>query len=177
MRVDPGRRRGKHRFVPISFFDLLADDGWEPLGFFQGDPTFYWDEGGFIANAPVDIAATLDGAVWRSTNVEVPFRWQGRKIRAGFTVPKRHVNRPQLMIVVGGELTVEYGDRGEETRKVGAGEFWTADAGVPFVITSGPGGVIYLECWDEPVSLIETTWHDDGHWKRRESASKTFPQP
>ncbi len=56
--------------MPISFFDLLADEGWEPLDFFQGDPTFYWNDGGFIANAPVDIAATLDGAIWRSTNVE-----------------------------------------------------------------------------------------------------------
>jgi len=55
--------------VPISFFDLLADEGWEPLDFFQGDPTFYWHDGGFIANAPVDIAATLDGAMWKSTNV------------------------------------------------------------------------------------------------------------
>ena len=67
--------------MPISFFDLLADEGWEPLDFFQGDPTFYWNDGGFIANAPVDIAATLDGAMWRSTNVESAFRWQGRRIR------------------------------------------------------------------------------------------------
>ncbi len=92
-------------------------------------------------------------------------------------MPKRHVNRPQLMIVVGGHLTVEYGEKGEETRELGPGEFWTADAGVPFVTTSGRDGVTYLECWDEQISLIETTWHDDGHWKRRESASKKFPLP
>jgi mannose-6-phosphate isomerase-like protein (cupin superfamily) len=176
-RVDHGRRRDKHRDVPISFFDLLAEDGWEPLTFFQGDPTFYWNDGGFVANAPVDIAATLDGAVWRSTNVEPAFKWQGRKIRPDFTVPKRHVNRPQLMIVVGGHLTVEYGEKGEEIRELGPGEFWTADAKVPFVITSGPDGATYLECWDEELSLIETTWHDDDHWKRRESASDKFPQP
>ena len=163
--------------MPISFFDLLADDGWEPLTFFQGNPTFYWNDGGFVANAPVDIAATLDGAIWRSTNVEPAFKWQGRKIRPDFTVPKRHVNRPQLMIVVGGHLTVEYGDKGEEIRELGPGEFWTADAKVPFVITSGPDGATYLECWDEELSLIETTWHDDDHWKRRESASGKFPQP
>ncbi len=126
--------------MPISFFDLLADEGWEPLDFFQGDPTFYWNDGGFIANAPVDIAATLDGAIWRSTNVEPAFRWQGRRIRPDFTVPKRHVNHPQLMIVVGGQLTVEYGANGEETRQLGPGEFWTGDAKVPFTITSGPDG-------------------------------------
>jgi hypothetical protein len=46
------------------------------------------------------------------------------------------------------------------------------------VITSGPEGVTYLECWDlQPLALIETTWHDDGHWKRRESGSNKFPQP
>ena len=102
VRVDQHRQPDNDRPVPISFFDLLADDGWEPLDFFQGDPTFYWNDGGFIANAPVDIAATLDGAIWRSTNVEPAFLWQGRRIRADFTVPKRHVNHPQLMIVVGG---------------------------------------------------------------------------
>ena len=163
--------------MPISFFDLLADDGWEPLTFFQGDPTFYWNDGGFVANAPVDIAATLDGAMWRSTNVEPAFKWQGRRIRPDFAVPKRHVNRPQLMIVVGGQLTIEYGQNGEEARQLGPGEFWTADARVPFVINSGSDGATYLECWDEPLPLIETTWHDDGHWKRRETGSKTFPQP
>jgi mannose-6-phosphate isomerase-like protein (cupin superfamily) len=88
------------------------------------------------------------------------------------------VNHPQLMIVVGGQLTVEYGANGEETRQIGPGEFWTGDAKVPFTITSGPEGVTYLECWDlQPLGLIETTWYDDGHWKRRESGSKTFPQP
>ena len=113
--------------MPISFFDLLADEGWEPLDFFQGDPTFYWNDGGFVANAPVDIAATLDGAMWRSTNVEPAFRWQGRRIRPGFTVPKRHVNHPQLMIVVGGQLTVEYGVSGEEIEK--------GDRHVPMVVS------------------------------------------
>jgi hypothetical protein len=49
---------------------------------------------------------------------------------------------------------------------------------VPFTITSGPDGVTYLECWDlQPLGLIETTWYDDGHWKRRESGSSKFPQP
>ena len=176
--MTPRRGLGHHGQVPISFFDLLADEGWEPLEFFQGDPTFYWNDGGFIANAPVDIAATLDDAIWRSTNVEPAFRWQGRRVRPDFTVPKRHVNHPQLMIVVGGQLTVEYGANGEETRQIGPGEFWTGDAKVPFTITSGSEGVTYLECWDlQPLGLIETTWYDDGHWKRRESGSKTFPQP
>ena len=46
--VDQRAGLENHRHVPISFFDLLADEGWEPLEFFQGDPTFYWNDGGFI---------------------------------------------------------------------------------------------------------------------------------
>jgi hypothetical protein len=49
---------------------------------------------------------------------------------------------------------------------------------VPFTVTSGPEGATYLECWDlQPLSLVETTWYDDGHWKKRASGSNTFPQP
>jgi mannose-6-phosphate isomerase-like protein (cupin superfamily) len=44
------------------------------------------------------------------------------------------------VVVVGGQLTVEYGVDGEQTRQLGPGEFWTGDAKVPFTITSGPEG-------------------------------------
>jgi hypothetical protein len=60
--------------VPIAFFDLLADDGWEPLQFDPADPTFYWNDGGWMTSAPVDIAATFDGAMWASTSVEREFK-------------------------------------------------------------------------------------------------------
>jgi mannose-6-phosphate isomerase-like protein (cupin superfamily) len=160
-------RRGKYMIVPISFFDLLADDGWEPLQFDPADATFYWNDGGFLMAAPVDIAATFDGAMWRSTNVEPAFKWQGRRIRPDFTVPKRHHNLRQLMIIVGGQIDVEYGENGEKAQRVGAGEFWVAEAGVPYTMTAGPEGVTYLECWTEPISLLETYWHDDRNWKRR----------
>jgi hypothetical protein len=92
--------------VPITFFDLLDDDGWEPLAFDPADPSFYWNDGGFMTAAPVDIAANFDGAMWHSTNVEAAFRWRGRRIRAGFTVPKRHHSLRQLMIVVDGSIDV-----------------------------------------------------------------------
>ena len=95
--------------MPISFFDLLADDGWEPLAFDPADPSFYWNDGGFMTTAPVDITATFDGAMWHSTNVEPAFKWRGRRIRAGFIVPKRHHNLRQLTIVVGGSIEVECG--------------------------------------------------------------------
>ena len=153
--------------MPITFFDLLDDDGWEPLSFDPGDPSFYWNDGGFMTTAPVDITATFDGAMWHSTNVEAAFRWRGRRIRPGFTVPKRHHNLRQLMIVVAGSIDVAYGDDDEEDQRVEAGEFWVAEKAAPYTMTVGPDGVTYLECWTEPMSLAETYWHDDSHWKRR----------
>lgn len=153
--------------MPITFFDLLDDDGWAPLSLDPGDPSFYWNDGGFMTTAPVDITATFDGAMWHSTNVEAAFRWRGRRIRPGFTVPKRHHNLRQLMIVVAGSIDVAYGDHDEEDQRVEAGEFWVAEKAAPYTMTVGPDGVTYLECWTEPMSLAETYWHDDSHWKRR----------
>jgi hypothetical protein len=153
--------------VPISFFDLLADDGWEPLALDPADPSFYWNDGGFMTTAPVDITATFDGAMWHSTNVESAFKWRGRRIRAGFIVPKRHHNLRQLTIVVGGSIEVEYGEGdATETRRIGPSEFWVAEAGIPYAVIAGPEGVTYLECWDDDMTLAETYWHDDEHWKR-----------
>lgn len=123
-----------------------------------------------MTSAPVDIAATFDGAMWASANVEPAFKWRGRRIRPGFTVPKRHHNLRQLMIVVGGSVDIEYGENGENGDRVrlnGPGEFWIAEAGVPYTMTVGQEPVTYLECWTEPIALAETYWHDDKNWKRR----------
>jgi hypothetical protein len=153
--------------VPIAFFDLLADDGWEPLQFDPADPTFYWNGGGWMTSAPVDIAATFDGAMWGSDHVEREFKWRGRKIRPGFTVPKRHHNLRQLMILVGGELDIEYGEDNEKAHLSGCGAFWVAEKWVPYTMTAGPEGVTYLEGWTESIPVAETHWHDDRNWKRR----------
>jgi quercetin dioxygenase-like cupin family protein len=117
-----------------------------------------------MTTAPVDITATFDGAMWHSTAVEPAFQWRGRRIRPGFTVPRRHHNFRQLTIVVGGSADVEYDG---EARRVGPSEFWVAEAGVPCTVTAGPQGVTYLECWNGALALAETYWHDDEHWKRR----------
>jgi len=124
-----------HGAVPIAFFDLLDDDGWEPLRLDPADPSFYWNDGGFMTTAPVDITATFDGAMWHSTQVEPDFQWRGRRIRPGFTVPRRHHNLRQLMIVVGGSIDVEYGANDTETRRIGPGEFWVAEEEVPYAMT------------------------------------------
>src|SRR5262245_66348034 len=110
-----GSRRGQDRSVPIKFFDLLADDGWAPLQMDQTNPAFSWSEGGSLADAPVDVKATFDGAMWYSTLVERAFNITGLRCRAGFTVPQHHHNRRMLVIVFGGELVIEHyaGERGQ----------------------------------------------------------------
>jgi len=154
------------RFVPIKFFDFNDDDGWIPLTVDEADATFYWADGGFVTAAPVDMAATFDGAIWSSTNLEPPFGMRGRRLRAGFTVPTRHHNLDQLMVVVAGEMTV---DVAGEKHTVAKDDFWSADANTPYSLTAGPAGVTYFESWPIALSptLLETYWHDDPHWVRR----------
>jgi quercetin dioxygenase-like cupin family protein len=151
--------------VPIFFFDVADEAAWEQLVVDQEDPNAYWNGGGFLRNAPVDAAATFEKAIWVSTTVEPSFGWRGRRIRAGFTVPRRHQNMRQLRIVTAGSLEVECDTAGVET--VRPGGFWTVDAGVPYRMTAGPDGVSYMECWDGNLALVETYWHDDPSWARR----------
>jgi mannose-6-phosphate isomerase-like protein (cupin superfamily) len=120
--------------------------------------------GGFMTAAPVDVAATFDGAMWESTTIEPAFNWRGRRARASFTFPKRHHNMRQLMLVVEGSVTVL---TDEDSKDVGAGAFWVAEVDKPYTMSVGSEGVRYLECWTGPMSLIETVWYDDETWVRR----------
>lgn len=151
--------------MPIFFFDVSDDAVWEQLDVDQDDPNAYWYGGGFLRTAPVDAAATFEKAIWASTTVDPSFGWRGRRIRADFTVPRRHQNLRQLRIVTEGTLAVEYGSSAVET--VGPGGFWTVDAGEPYRMTAGPAGVTYMECWDGHLSLVETYWHADPAWVDR----------
>jgi hypothetical protein len=153
--------------VPIFFYDVTDDAVWEPLDVDQDDPNAYWVGGGFLRNAPVDASATFEKAIWASVKVDPSFGWRGRRIRAGFTVPRRHQNMAQLRIVTHGSVDVEHGEDAAVTETVGVGAFWTVDADVPFRMTAGSEGVSYLECWDGHLSLVETYWHDDPSWVRR----------
>lgn len=155
--------------VPIYFFDILDGGGWDPIHFDPADVNSYWSVDGRrlpLSAAPVDYTATLDGKFWASTKVEIPFNWRGRRVAPDFVVPKRHHNLRQLVIVLDGDLVVEYGQNGEDTEKIGANEFWVGEAETPYTTTSGPDGAIYLECWDGPMQTIETHWHDDSNWVR-----------
>ncbi|MFT4262940.1 MAG: hypothetical protein QM572_06145 [Nocardioides sp.] len=151
--------------MPLHYDDFLSSDAWEPLTVTPEDPSFYWNDGGFMTAAPVDVAATFDGAMWASEKIDPWFQMQPRKIAPGFTVPLRHHNMRQMMIVIDGEMNVEY-DLGEGSQRVLAGEFWICEVGTPYTMTAGPEGVIYIQCWDGPMALIETYWHDDKNWIR-----------
>ena len=153
--------------VPIEFFNLLDDEGWEPLRVDQASPAHFWNDGGSLADAPVDVEATFDGSMWYSTRVDRSFNLDGRRSAPNFTMPRHHHNMRVLIIVFGGEFTVEWDDDEQRnSRRVGSGEFWISDAGTPFTMTAGPEGVTYVETWPEPVAKLETYWHDVG-WIHR----------
>ncbi|MCD4524290.1 hypothetical protein [Nocardioides sp. cx-173] len=156
--------------MPIDFFDFRDHDGWESIHFTAGDINHYWHDRGVakpLSAAPFDFEGTLGGALSHSTKVEAAFQWRGRKLEPGRTLPTRHHNLKQLMLVLDGDLAVEYGESGEESVKLERAGFWVAEAGVPYTMTAGPAGAAYLECWDAPLSVVEDHWHDDGSWKRR----------
>ena len=150
--------------MQIEFFDLLAAEGWEPIAFDQADRNYRWGGEGSLADAPVDMAATFEGAMWRSMRVDADFNMGGVRCKPNFTLPWHSLNLRQLIIVMGGELTVESADGQTETVK--AGDFWISGADVKQTITAGPEGVTYVDTWPVWVQLI-TTWHDGDSWVKR----------
>jgi hypothetical protein len=149
--------------VPIEFCDLLSDEEWAPLTVDQHAPHSFWHAGGSLADAPVDVSATLDGTMWRSTKVDPSFNAFGVRLAPRFALPRRHHNLRQLVIVFGGHVTVDWGEQGDEGREsFELGEFWVTDAGTPSSLTAGPDGVVYVESWSAPVDQLETYWHDHG---------------
>ena len=153
--------------MPIKFFNLLDDDGWAPLPLDQRSPSFSWSEGGSLADAPVDMTATFDGAMWYSTRLERSFNMTGLRCRPEFTIPRHHHNQRLLVIVFGGELVVEYGEDGQdEGRRVGPGQFWVVDAGTPYVMTTGPEGATFTESFPLQAGELQTCWHEGPWWVR-----------
>ncbi len=150
--------------MAIDYFNLLGDatnaEGWTPLSIDPTSPQHHWIDGGPLAAAPVDVAATFDGAMWRSTKIDPAFNLIGVRLRAGFTMPTHHQSLRQLVIVFGGELTVEQG--GRSGRTVGPGQFFVVSAGMPYTLTAGPHGATFVETWPEPVTKLDTYWHPHG---------------
>lgn len=150
--------------MQIEFFDLLAAEGWEPIAFAQFDPNFRWGGDGPLVDAPIDLAATLDGGMWQSTRVDQDFNMGGKRCKPGLTVPWHSLNLRQLILVMGGEFAVESAEG--ESRTVKAGDFWISEANVKQTMTAGPEGVTYVDTWPVWVQLY-TTWYDDDHWVKR----------
>ena len=150
--------------MKIDFFDLNADTDWEPIVYDQANPSYSWGGGGSLADAPVDLAATFDGAMFRSMRVDSDFNMGGVRCRPNFTIPWHSHNLRELIIVMGGEFTVE-SDDGSGPRTVRAGDFWISEAGTKHTMTAGPEGVSYIETWPVWVEL-KTTWHEGAGWAR-----------
>lgn len=150
--------------MQIEFFDLLADEGWDPIVFDPSDPNFRWGGEGSLPAAPVDMVATFDGAMWRSSRVDADFNMGGVRVKPNFTVPLHSLNLRQLIIVMGGEVAVESAEG--ESRTVKAGDFWISEANVKQTFTAGPEGAIYVDTWPVWVQLI-TTWHPGSNWVKR----------
>ncbi len=154
--------------MPIDFCDLLSDEGWTPYVVDAASPTQHWNAGGSLADAPVDVAATFEGAMSISTEVDPAFKAYGFRCRPGFAIPRRHHAIRQLIIVHGGAAIVTWGADGSEgSETFRLGEFWTTDADTPYTITAGPEGLVYVESWPDPIEQVETWWHDHGWTLRR----------
>ena len=150
--------------MPIEFFDLLGDDGWAPFPLDPAASGQRWSDGGTLADAPVDVAATFDGARWHATGLDPTFELNGTRLRAGFTVPRHHHNQQVLRIVFGGRFEVR---TDEATEPLGPGQFCVVDTGTAHSIIAGPDGVTYTESWFLEGPDVVTTWHPDPAWVAR----------
>ncbi len=152
--------------MPIEFLDLLDDEGWEASPLDPGQPGHRWVDGddASLAAAPVDVTATFDGAVWRSTRIAPDFGLAGVRLRAGFAMPRCHHSEDVQRIVFGGSITVIH-DEGEI--EVGAGQFFLVQAETPHVLVAGPEGVTYTESWPVKAEPVETCWYPGPEWTPR----------
>jgi mannose-6-phosphate isomerase-like protein (cupin superfamily) len=147
---------------------LLSEDGWVPMTLKgqQENPNYYWWEGGMLADAPVDFAATFAENMFVTTKpIDVAgFNRNPLKVVPNFTVPRHFHNIDETIIVFQGEYLIEYGeDEGkQESVVVKPGNFFTSRAGTPYTMTSGPEGVTYIETWGVPVRSLRTVWHQRG---------------
>ena len=156
--------------MPITAASLLDDEGWVPMPLDQQhNPSYYWEDGRLLADAPVDFRATFDGAMW-VTGKPIDVRAFNRnplRVRPNFVVPRHHHNVDETVFVFQGEYTIEHGDvDNPESVRVGPGCFFTSRAGTPYTMTAGPEGVTYIETWGVPLIKLKTVWYDVG-WVRR----------
>jgi mannose-6-phosphate isomerase-like protein (cupin superfamily) len=156
--------------MPIIADSLVTDEGWVPMSLDQqGNPSYYWEDGRLLADAPVDFAATFAENMWVSTK-PIDLRRFNRnplKVLPNFMVPRHQHNIDETIIVFKGEYKIEFGDPDHpESVIVRPGCFFTSRAGTPYTMTAGPEGVTYIETWGVPVTKLKTIWFDHG-WVHR----------
>ena len=157
--------------MPFSVDSLVTDTDWIPMSLAgqQESPTYYWEDGGLLKDAPVDFDATFAENMWVSTKPIdfLTFYRNPLKVVPNFTVPRHLHNIDETIIVFKGEYKIEFGDpaKGEHVI-VKPGCFFTSRAGTPYTMTAGPEGVTYIETWGTPVTSLKTVWYDFG-WVRR----------
>ena len=149
--------------MPIEFLDILDDEGWVARPVDPTAPGARWSEGGLLAEAPVDVAATFAGRS-ESTAIDPTFALDGIRLAPGSTVPRHHHDQQVLRIVFGGAFEVRSDD---EVANVGAGQFCVVDADTVNSLVAGPEGVTYTESWHLEAPPATTTWHPDPAWVER----------
>jgi mannose-6-phosphate isomerase-like protein (cupin superfamily) len=156
--------------MSFTVASLVDDEGWVPMSLDQQDnPSYYWEDGRLLADAPVDFAATFAENMWVTTKpIELrAFNRNPLKVLPDFVVPRHHHNIDETIIVFKGEYKIEFGDPGDpESVIVRPGCFFTSRAGTPYTMTAGPEGVTYIETWGVPVKKLKTVWYDHG-WVHR----------
>jgi hypothetical protein len=157
--------------VAIDFFNLVDDIDWVDMPVKQTYSKYLWHAGGPLGDAPVDMAATFAGGMQISTKIDRTFNQNGLRCSPNFVVPRHHHNIPELIIVLKGEFTIEYGgefggefgtDEDLQRRRVCAGGQFISQPGTPYTMIAGPEGVTYIETWPEPMVTLETVWYDHG---------------
>ncbi|MFT4262939.1 MAG: hypothetical protein QM572_06140 [Nocardioides sp.] len=154
--------------MPITHGSLLDDAGWLNMPL-QVMPSYYWEDGSQLADAPVDFGATFaDNMDVSTTPIDLmAFHRNPLRVKPGFMVPRHSHNIDETVLVLQGEYTIEYGPLDDlRTIVVRRGGFFTSRAGTPYTMTAGPEGVTYIETWGVPVTELKTFWRDLG-WVAR----------
>ncbi len=97
----------------ITFDNLLDERDWTPMSVDQqANPRYFWLDGGTLADAPVDFAATFDGAMFTTLKpIDVPsFNRNPLKVVPNFVVPRHHHNCDEMIFVFAGEYNIEHDD-------------------------------------------------------------------
>jgi mannose-6-phosphate isomerase-like protein (cupin superfamily) len=161
--------------MTLIFGDLLDDFDWVPMNLDQqSSPSYFWVDGGLLADAPVDFRATFEGNMFVTTKpIDMPrFNRNPLRVTPGFTVPRHHHNVDEMLFVLAGEYHIETYDGDEpETVTVRAGQVFVSRAGTAYTMTAGDEGVTYIETWPRPVTELETYWHDHG-WVAKEGVAR-----